>query len=290
MIQRRKIIDMLVFTCAPVVAASRGHAANDGTIFGYNLGLTYDGTASHAEISYDTPTTKTVPEDCVVNSQREGVLRCTAYLGPSGSSSPSFGIYLQAPFKRQGFLYFDYGATFSTVNYKGYLISKPSTGLGAHQNTARTPSGASSGASGPSGPSGPAASTDQSGEQPLTKAYLEFYGVNWQGYLQFGITPHYFPDLLISFGGGVQTAGGRVKIFTETYTRYVIQPDVFATGEAVIARMGTGSLSIYVSQDQSFVSQIGTNLVDDNPSGTSLTNIRLGLSSSTSGLKLLFPF
>ncbi|MEI6399464.1 MAG: hypothetical protein WCO71_11905 [Pseudomonadota bacterium] len=81
-----------------------------------------------------------------------------------------------------------------------------------------------------------------------------------------------------------------VCLYTETYTRHVVQPEVFGVAEVVLIRAGTGFLSLYISQDQSFVSQIGSNLVDDNPSGNDLSNIRLGLSSSAAGLRMLFPF
>ena len=167
------------------------------------------------------------------------------------------------PFKRQGLFFFDGGLTFSTIAYKGVHMPKPS---------------------------GPAKSAAEPGEDPLTRAYLEFYGINWQTYVRFGITPRYLPDILISLGGGVQTAGGKVRLYTETYTCYVVQPDVFGVAEVVLIRAGTGSLSLYISQDQSFVSQIGSNLVDDNPSGNDLSNIRLELSSSAAGLRMLFPF
>jgi hypothetical protein len=35
---------------------------------GYNLGLTYESSASHAEISYDTTSMRETPENCVENS------------------------------------------------------------------------------------------------------------------------------------------------------------------------------------------------------------------------------
>ena len=248
--------------------------AEKGFFSRYNFGVTYEGTQGHAEIVYDTPTTKEVPENCEPNTERAGVFRCTAYLGPDGDGSPSPGLFLEAPFKREGLFYFEPGFTFSTVSYKGSLISKPSS----------APSGVKT------GPQSGAQGKKEPPTQPLTQAHLEFYGINLQGYVRFGITPRYIPDILISMGGGIQMAGGRVKIFTDDYTKYIVQPEFFGELELVLIRAHTGALSIFYGQDQSFVSQIGTTLVDDFPAGSQLSNVRLGLSAASAGLRLLFPF
>jgi hypothetical protein len=250
-------------------------ARKSGTIFGYNLGLSYDASANHAEILYDTPSTKTIPEDCVENSERAGVFRCTAYLGSDGTGTGTVGVFLEKPFQRQGFFYFEPGFTFSSISYKGNLISKPATGVSGKGEGKLKPA--------------PGSSPDPT-VQPLTKASLEFYGINWQAYARFGLTPPILPDILISIGGGLQTVAGRVRLFKETYTRYVVQPEVFGSAEMIFLRIHTGSLSAYIAQDQSFVSQLGTTLVDDYPSDSSLSNIRVGLSSSAMGIRLLFPF
>jgi hypothetical protein len=271
--------NILFFMSCVISAFTSLTSRASGLLGGYNLGITYESTASHAEISYDTATMRDMPEDCEENTQRPGYIRCTAYLGPDGDKSGSFSVFLEKPFKRQGFFFFDAGFTFSTITYKGGLIPKPSGSIKGTKTVSSTA------ATSPSDGLAP-----EPGEAPLTRAYLEFYGINWQTYVRFGITPRYFPDILISLGGGVQTAGGKVRLFKETYTRYVVQPDVFGVAEVVLIRGGSGSMSIYLSQDQSFVSQIGTNLLDDNPSGNDLSNIRLWLSSSAAGLRLLFPF
>jgi hypothetical protein len=56
----------------------------------------------------------------------------------------------------------------------------------------------------------------------------------------------------------------------------------------VLVRAGTGALSVYLAQEQSL--RGGTQLVDDNPSGESLTNLRVALVTAASGVRLLFPF
>jgi hypothetical protein len=88
----------------------------------------------------------------------------------------------------------------------------------------------------------------------------------------------------------VEGAGGRVKIFTEDGVRWVAQPEGFAELTAVLVRAGASALSVYVGASQSIDGAFGTQLVEDNPGGTSLTNFRLSLQSSSAGIRLLFPF
>jgi hypothetical protein len=198
-------------------------------------------------------------------------MRCSAYLAPE-EDTPTLGAYLEAPFQRQGLLYFDYGLTFATVSYTGGLVAKPKppTQGGSVAKQDRTAKAAP--------------------DQPLTHAYLEIYGINWQTYLRFGLTPRYLPDLLISVGLGVQTAAGRLKIFQTEYQRFVVQPDAFAEAELVVLRFATGALSGFIGKDQSLLGTAGTRLIDDNPEGQPLTDFHLALVSASAGVRLLFPF
>ena len=208
-----------------------------------------------------------LPEKCE-NSGTKGRIACTAYFGPGDSSKyPTPSVYLEEPFKRQGLFYGELGFTFSTVSYSGGLISKPSTATGVQKKDKKT-----------------------APEQPLSLALIEIYGINWQGYARFGLTPKYLPDLLVSVGLGLQTAGGRVKIFKEDSVRFVVQPDAFAEGDVVVARYATGALTFYYAVDQNVLGKSGSKIVDDNPSGTDLTDMHLSLITAALGIKLLFPF
>ena len=273
-----------VFTLAPATARAAG-----GDFFSsHNFGVSYATTTSYAAISYDAPIVSKLPQDCAASQGSSALMHCEAYLGPDSSgASSSLSVYLEAPFKRQGLFYFEPGLTFSTISYKGGLASKPTNPVksgnssSTKSSTTATPGG-----------SGPSASTQlqTSSSQPLTQAYMEMYGINWQGYLRFGLTPQYVPDLLVTVGLGVQTAGGRLKIFKTDTTRYVVQPDAFAELEAVLVRFSTGSASVYVGQDQTLSGQIGTRLISDYPSGTNLSNFQLSLVAGSVGIRVLFPF
>ena len=269
----------------------------------YNLGINYATTTSYASISYEAPSVASMPTDCSPSLAASSLMHCIAYLGPDTSNSSDFSIYLDQPFKRQGFFYFAAGLTFSTISYKGGLAGKPigpiksssKTTTSASTNPPLNPETTAGNNGGTNTPTGgtPAPLTTlgpASPDQPLTSAYMEMYGINWQTYLRFGITPQYLPDLLVTLGLGIQTAAGRLKIFQTDRTHFVIQPEAFAEIEAVLLRVSTGSLSFYLGQDQTISGPIGSSLIADNPSGTNLTSFQLGLVAGTAGVRVLFPF
>ena len=272
-----------IFTLTP----STAQAASAGLFSSYNFGVSYATTTSYAAISYNAPAVSKLPDDCSVSEGSSALMHCKAYLGPDRSGASSISIFIEEPFKRQGLFYFEPGLTFSTISYKGGLASKP-------KNPAKTSNNSSTKTSTTAQPGGPgaAASTQLqvSSSQPLTQAYMEMYGINWQGFLRFGLTPRYVPDLLVTLGLGVQTAGGRLKIFNTDQTRFVVQPDAFAEFEVVLVRLSTGSASVFFGQDQTISGQIGTKLISDYPSGTNLSNFQLSLVAGSVGIRVLFPF
>jgi hypothetical protein len=243
----------------------------------YNLGLTYDISVNRAQISYNAPLQGQLPDQCV---QQGTGMRCTAYLQQQNGGFP-LSLFLEKPFKRQGLFFFEPGFTFATISYSGGIVPKPSSNPLA-SSSSQQGSSSSKPVAGP-GPTTPP-------DQPLTRAYIEMYGINWQGYLRVGITPRYLPDLFLTVGAGLQTVGGTLKILQEENVRWVIQPEVFAEISAALIRVGDGALSLYVGTDQSLSTAIGTQLVEDNPEGTQMTSFRLALYSSSAGVRILCPF
>lgn len=251
--------------------ASAAEAKGKGFWSRYNLGISYEASMSYAAISYDAPGVVPYPEDCVQSREDAQEMRCTAYLGPSTDDSPMPSLYIDSPFHRTGLLYFDYGLSVATLSYTGGLVSKP-----------RAPA-----------PTRPLPGGNQKKVeigQPLQQAYLELYGINWQTYLRFGLTPRYVPDLILTLGLGLQTVGGRVQMFRRDQTRFLAQPEVFGEIELVVLRAYTGALSFFVGKDSSLTGGALGQLIEDNPDGTSMTNFQLGLSTSSAGVNLLFPF
>ena len=279
---------MIVCLCAmPLLAPEHALAESAGHFFGYNLGYVYSTTTSYASISYDAPIVSNLPQDCSKSVESSSMMRCQAYLAPDTSGASDSSIFIEEPFKRQGMFYFEPAFTFSTISYKGGLGSKPKNRLSKTSNSSESvQNGTSTSASDYSlGAQAPA-----EGEQPLTKAYIEAYGINWQGYLRFGLTPRYLPDVLVKVGLGIQTVGGRLKIFKEEKIRYVIQPSAFGEIALVLARVSTGALSIFIGEEQTLSGPIGSKLISDYPSGTDLRNFQLGLMTGSAGIRVLFPF
>ena len=283
---------VLVFLVGLVAWPLQVHAEATGFFSRYNIGVSYSTTTSYASISYDAPIVPNLPQDCSQSTGSSSLMHCEAFLGPDSSNSADINVYIEKPFKREGLFYFEPGFTFSTISYKGGLASKPSSPIKSGGSSTNKSSTAS--AQGPTqGPTQGGSSSDpaaQAGTQPLTQAYMEMYGINWQAFLRFGITPEYFPDVMLSLGLGLQTAGGRLKIFKTDKTRFVAQPEAFAELELVLVRAWSGSLAVFIGQDQTLSGQIGTRLISDYPSGTTLSNFQLSLVAGSAGVRLLFPF
>lgn len=271
-VQRTKNIARLLtkWWCC-VVAATPGMAlAAEAWLGSYQLGMSVGASHSYATIAYDTPRQAALPSDCEEHKVDNTLMHCSAYLARDADETPIPSLYLDEAFKRQGLLYFDLGLTFSTLAYQGGLVTKPKTTV-------------------PGGAKGTSGKTIANPEQPLSNAYLEMYGINWQTYLRLGLTPYLFPDILATFGVGLQTVGGRVRIMATDETRFVMQPQGFAELELVVLRFGRGAASLYVGQEQSFGGPM-SKLAEDRPGGLPIFNLQAGFSTASAGLDILFPF
>jgi hypothetical protein len=250
-------------TCSILALLGTRAALGKGSFSDYNFGVYYALSSSYTNLEYDAPLGEKLPKDCVVNTDLEDKMRCRTYLVPNNSKG--FGLFLQKPSKKQGFLYFEPGFTWSTLSYS----------YKAADSNGSSPDG----------------STELDfDKQPLQKVQLELYGINGQGYLKFGITPNLLPDIFLSLGLGLQTVGGRVKVVHTDQIRWVLQPSAFAEIEVVPLRLATGYLSLFMSQDQTILGRYGTNLIEDYPNGSDLSNFKATLINGGFGARLLLPF
>ncbi|MCX6127064.1 MAG: hypothetical protein NTV34_20265, partial [Proteobacteria bacterium] len=135
-----------------------------------------------------------------------------------------FGIFLQRAFKRQGFWYFDYDVGFGARYLSGGL-RKQDEGLQG---------------------------------LPLKTARFSLLSGVAKPYIQFGITPDRWPDVLVSIGPALQIAAGsvaindkseRVVIGTSSYTGPMSLWHGFFELELVLKRFGEGAFSVFTSQD-----------------------------------------
>lgn len=261
-----------LFLCLLSSLGAATPAAAKSFLSAYNIGLSYDLTSSYANLDYDADVTGKLPRDCVIHNDVAGKMRCTAYLVPDRAQGGS--LFWGQRFQRQGLFYFDPGFTVSTLSYSGTVASKPKSAMGLTERGTKANS----------------TSGSEEGSQPLTKVLLDLYGINWRSYLRVGITPRYVPDIFLTFGLGIQTVGGRVKVVRTDKMRWAVQPEGFGELEAVVLRAGSGSLSAFVSHEQTILGRYGSSLIEDNPNGSQLTNFKATLINAGSGIRLLFPF
>jgi len=246
---------------SPAIAKGKGFFQR------YNLGVTYAASASYARVMYKHPMINPLPDDCAPEVQDERQMACTAYLAPDADETATPSLFFEEAFERQGLFFFDLGFAFSTITYKGGVVPKP-------VQTVKTKNGVK-----------PIDTV-----QPIGVVYMEIYGINWQSYARVGFTPRYVPDLFLTAGLGVQTAGGKVKMLGISEQVLVVQPDVFVELELVMIRAGEAAFSAFLGKSESIVTPFGSRLLEDEPGGSKLTQLELGLTSSSAGLRLLFPF
>lgn len=250
-----------------LASASPAAAKGKGFFERYNLGVTYAASASYARVMYKHPTINPLPDDCAPDVQDDRQMTCTAYLAPDADETATPSLFFEEAFKRQGLFFFDLGFAFSTITYKGGIVPKPAQTVKAKPGTKPIET-----------------------VQPIGLVFMEIYGINWQAYGRVGFTPRYVPDLFLTAGLGLQTAGGKVKMLGISETVFVVQPDVFLELELVIVRAGEAAFSAFIGKSESITTPLGSRIVEDEPAGSKLTQLELGLTSTSAGLRLLFPF
>ncbi|MCX6119160.1 MAG: hypothetical protein NT027_16605 [Proteobacteria bacterium] len=188
----------------------------------YQLGIDYSNSQDYVNLKYKTDAGSSVPATCTRDSADPTKKICS--VGMVGGSSSGFGIFLQRAFKKQGFWYFDYDVGFGVR----YLNGKT-----AKQDDALT-------------------------GLPLKKASFELGAVLAKPYIQFGITPEKWPDILLSLGPAMQVAIGKVKINdrtesvvfgTSSYAGPMSLWRGFFEAEIVLKRFGDGAFSLFSSSD-----------------------------------------
>lgn len=186
----------------------------------YNIGIDYLNSNDQLRMSYEVP--NSIPAGCETSINNANNQRCSQTL-QAGSSS-GFGLFIQQPFQRQGFFYFNYDLGMALRYLNGsateedILLSK-SKGL------------------------------------PLTEASFSLLAFLLKPYIQIGITPaSSWPDIIFTIGPSVQLAAGYVSINKERENTAVISRggiQLLAEMEVVLWRFGEGAFSLYTSTDNS---------------------------------------
>ncbi len=230
------------------------------------VGIDYTNSIDRVELSYNTATGSNIPNSCAVIAESPTMKRCTVSM--IGGSSNGWGVFLQRAFKKQGFYYLDWDVSAGARYLNGELPAKEQSLSGL----------------------------------PLKTAAFSLGAIVAKPYVQFGITPDRWPDVLISMGPALQMAVGSVTINDDAEqvavgTSSVTGPMSVIRGffaiELVLRRFGDGAFSLMASHDVSGHGR-GTKIYPKDIDG--MTNFRGAFSRSVGnvaygfGLKLVTPW
>lgn len=232
----------------------------------YQIGVDYSSSVDRLSVTYDTDINGGVPKSCTT-IENDGTKKRCSFSMQTGSSS-GWGLFLQRAFKKQGFWYFDYDVGFGARYLSGALSED-----------------------------------DQSTDGlPLKEAKFSLATVIAKPYIQFGITPDWWPDVLVSVGPAAQVAVGTVSINdhservvagTSSYAGPMSLWHGFLELEFVLKRFGDGAFSIFSSSDYTGGGE-GTEIYPKNVDG--MSNFRGNFSHHVGGmaygfgLKLVTPW
>jgi hypothetical protein len=188
----------------------------------YQFGIDYSNSIDRVGLSYEMDRSGGVPSSCAVVEGDTTKQRCSVQM--LGGSSNGWGVFLQKAFKKQGFFYFDWDVSFGARYLNGELPPEE-----------RSLSGL-----------------------PLKKASFSLGAAVMKPYIQFGVTPDRFPDILISMGPAIQMAMGSVSINDKSESVAVGTSSVtgpmsviqgFFALELVLRRFGDGAFSLIAMRD-----------------------------------------
>lgn len=213
---------VVFFVCS--LWASPGLALIDETwdyVKRSQLGVDFSNSIDRVDLSYEMAADNFVPSSCSLMTDGQ-TKRCAVTM--LGGTSNGWGVFLQAPFKRQDFFYFDWDISLGVRSLNASLQSQDQDLDGL----------------------------------PLSDARFSLLAAVIKPYIQFGVTPEGAPDFLISVGPALQVAMGTMAInglseFVAVGTSSVTGPLSLLQGffeiEAVVYRFGEGSFSLIASRD-----------------------------------------
>lgn len=232
----------------------------------FQLGIDYSNSIDYVGLSYDTSSQGGFPDSCAVVVDDPTKKRCS--VGMIGGASSGWGLFLERAFQKQGFFYFNWDISAGMRLLTGEL---------------------------------PAADRSKSG-LPLRNASFSLAAFVVKPYVQFGVTPDWWPDVFVTMGPALQVAGGNVTINdevenvavgTSSYSGPMSLINGFFALEIVLKRFGEGAFSLIASHDVTGHGE-GSELFPREVDG--MSNFRGTFSRNTSGqvygfgLKLITPF
>ena len=188
----------------------------------YQVGVDYSNAIDRVNLSYNTSATGGVPDSCQLVEGDPTKKQCSVHM--VGGLSNGWGVFLQPAFRKQGFFYFNPDISFGARYLSGELPVEDRSLDGL----------------------------------PLKSAAFSLGALVMKPYLQLGVTPDRFPDVLISMGPAIQMAFGKMTINEQSENVAVGTSSVngpmsvihgFFALEIVLKRFGDGAFSLIASHD-----------------------------------------
>jgi hypothetical protein len=213
---------------ALLAAALRANVAHAGVIQStvdyfkqFHVGLDLSTYQSSLHLRYSTDSDKANDASC---SQEGSTNHCHLDIADESNRGHDYGIFIQQPFKRKGWIHYD----FDLGGSLRYL-------------------------------SGRVRDSDLKGEHPFDKISYGYAMIEMRPYVQLGLTPpNWLPDLLFSLGPAAYYAYGKFAVDDEDYwtkglgaigRSSITAFFSFFEMELVVWRFGTnGALSLFSSQ------------------------------------------
>ncbi len=242
---------------------SHGIASPLDYLRNYNLGVNLIGNNDQISVNYQVTDANAADPGCY--QDLNGRRRCQESLSDHGRGLGAqylrgYGLFLQQPFKRQGFWHATADIALGALLLSGALPPE-------HKN------------------------------QTLNEMSYSLYGIRVKPYLQVGITPsQIFPDILISLGPVAHGLFGQVEVNGEKRNSLLLQVSRLFSGinplayaffelEIVFWRFGEGAFSFYTSTARSDESNAGGSFYPGEKDG--MSDFQANFTSNESGFKLL---
>lgn len=215
---------------------------------GYHVGIDSTASVDHVRVRYDTDGNggldcQMLPSSTVQTSRQ----RCGLVMEAGRSSG--YGLFVEQPFRRQGFFYL-----------------KPDLGFGVRYLEAEI--------------------RRSDGGLPLRQLSFALLALSIRPYIKLGITPAAaLPDFFISLGPSLLLAAGKVSVNDKEVLHAVVGANRniwrgFFEFESVLWRFGEGYFSLFVARDHAG-DELGTRFFPSDRDN--MTNFRAGFSRRTFG-------
>ncbi len=188
----------------------------------YQFGIDYSNSMDYVALSYSTAVSGGIPSSCQALTDDPTKKRCT--VGMVGGSSSGWGVFLEKAFKKQGQYYLDWDVSAGARYLSGQIPDNDISKDGL----------------------------------PLRYASFSLAAFVVKPYIQFGVTPEFWPDILVSMGPALQVAVGNVTVNdsprnivvgTSSLTGPMSLLNGFFALEIVLKRFGEGAFSFIASHD-----------------------------------------